>query len=129
MLEGVLCNIMARPGITHQSLLEHYKAVLQPMALLDLLEVNPEAPSPGYVHFDCFDGLFFFRKALVDLGCVRKKTLVKSARPSLFSPRASSEARPRTEDPDTVFYEPTLSCCLRLSQALPNERHWNYCLK
>lgn len=40
MLEGVLCLIMSRPGITHQALVEHYKAVLQPMALLDLVEVN-----------------------------------------------------------------------------------------
>lgn len=45
MLEGVLCHIMSRPGITHQALVEHYKAVLQPMALLDLVEVNAEAPS------------------------------------------------------------------------------------
>uniref|UniRef100_H3CS41 Uncharacterized protein n=1 Tax=Tetraodon nigroviridis TaxID=99883 RepID=H3CS41_TETNG len=93
MLEGVLCSIMSRPGVTHQALLEHFRAVLQPMALLDLLE------------------------ALVDMGCVLRKTLVKSAKPSLF------------EDPDSVYYEPTLSCCLRLGQALPNERHWNYCLK
>lgn len=110
MLEGVLCSIMSRPGITHQTLLEHYKAVLQPMALLELLE------------------------ALVDMGCVLKKTLVKSAKPSLFSPPArprpsTAEARPGMEDPGAVYYQPTLSCCLRLSQALPNERHWNYCLK
>ncbi|CAF88856.1 unnamed protein product, partial [Tetraodon nigroviridis] len=38
MLEGVLCSIMSRPGVTHQALLEHFRAVLQPMALLDLLE-------------------------------------------------------------------------------------------
>lgn len=58
MLEGVLCNIMSRPGITHQTLLEHYKAVLQPMALLDLLEVKAGAPSGGRVNFGSFDALF-----------------------------------------------------------------------
>lgn len=73
-------------------------------------------------------------QALVDMGCVLQKTLVKSAKPSLFSPPArprpsTAEARPGMEDPGAVYYQPTLSCCLRLSQALPNERHWNYCLK
>lgn len=63
MLEGVLCNIMSRPGITHQTLLEHYKAVLQPMALLDLLEVKAGAPPPGgvqagFVRLGSSDGLF-----------------------------------------------------------------------
>lgn len=45
MLEGVLCHIMSRPGITHQTLVEHYKTVLQPMALLDLVEVSADATS------------------------------------------------------------------------------------
>lgn len=49
MLEGVLCSIMSRPGITHQTLLEHYKAVLQPMALLDLLEVKAQAPKLAFL--------------------------------------------------------------------------------
>lgn len=56
MLEGVLCNIMSRPGITHQTLLEQYRAVLQPMALLDLVEVKAEAPSGGVQAR--FDALF-----------------------------------------------------------------------
>lgn len=45
MLEGVLCHIMSRPGITHPTLVEHYKTVLQPMALLDLVEVSAGSPS------------------------------------------------------------------------------------
>lgn len=40
MLEAVLYNIMSRPGLTQQTLLETYKDVLQPMALLDLVQVN-----------------------------------------------------------------------------------------
>lgn len=71
------------------------------------------------------------------MDCVVKKTLVKSAKPSLFSRPAappapstpSTRAGLRAEAPDTVYYEPTLGCCLRLAQVLPNERHWNYCLK
>lgn len=40
MLEAVLYNIMSRPGLTQQTLVETYKDVLQPMALLDLVQVN-----------------------------------------------------------------------------------------
>lgn len=40
MLEGVLCHIMSRPGITQQTLMEHFEPVLQPTALLDLVQVR-----------------------------------------------------------------------------------------
>ncbi|XP_070771379.1 general transcription factor 3C polypeptide 1 [Enoplosus armatus] len=106
MLEAVLYHVMSRPGLTQQTLVEHYKDVLQPMAVLDLVQV------------------------LIDLGCLTKKTLVKCPKPSLFARsvhRTTSETKAKIEEPDTVFYEPTISCCLRLSQVLPNERHWNYC--
>uniref|UniRef100_A0A3B4UME3 Ral transcription factor IIIC subunit 1 n=1 Tax=Seriola dumerili TaxID=41447 RepID=A0A3B4UME3_SERDU len=107
MLEATLYHIMSRPGLTQQTLVEHYKDVLQPMAVLDLMQ------------------------ALIDMGCVTKKTLVKGPKPSLFT-RSVHQTRRETdvkiEEPDTVFYEPTISCCLRLSQVLPNERHWNYCI-
>ncbi|XP_041790222.1 general transcription factor 3C polypeptide 1 [Chelmon rostratus] len=107
MLEAVLYHIMYRPGLMQQTLVEHYKDVLQPMAVLDLVQ------------------------ALIDMGCVTKKTLVKTPKPSLFA-RSGQQTRSETnvtiEEPDTVFYEPTISCCLRLSQVLPNERHWNYCI-
>lgn len=45
MLEGVLCHIMSRPGITQQTLMEHFEAVLQPMAMLDLVQVNVNTPT------------------------------------------------------------------------------------
>ncbi|KAM9363755.1 general transcription factor 3C polypeptide 1 [Symphorus nematophorus] len=104
MLEALLYHIMSRPGITQQTLVEHYKDVLQPMAVLDLVQ------------------------ALLDMGCVTKKTLVKVPKPSLFSRpvhQTRSETKVKLEEPDTVFYEPTISCVLRLAQVLPNERHWN----
>ncbi|XP_072240808.1 general transcription factor 3C polypeptide 1 isoform X2 [Leuresthes tenuis] len=104
MLEAILYHIMSRPGLTQQTLVEHYKDVLQPVAVLDLMQ------------------------ALTDLGCVTKKTLIKEPKPSLFA-RSEHQTRSETnvtvEEPDTVFYEPTISCCLRLCQVLPNERHWN----
>ncbi|KAM4595765.1 general transcription factor 3C polypeptide 1 [Fundulus diaphanus] len=103
MLEAVLYHIMARPGLTQQALLGHYKDILQPVAVLDIVQ------------------------ALIDLGCVTKRTLVKAPKPSLFSRPAATnrETAAVTEQPDTVFYEPTVSCCLRLCRLLPNERHWN----
>ncbi|KAF7662374.1 hypothetical protein LDENG_00237400 [Lucifuga dentata] len=104
MMESVLYHIMSRPGLTQQALLEHYKGILQPMAVMDLLQ------------------------ALIELGCVSKRALVKAPKPSLFSHSAGQtrgQTEVRVEEPDTVFYEPTISCCLRLAQVLPNERHWN----
>ncbi|XP_029312111.1 general transcription factor 3C polypeptide 1 isoform X2 [Cottoperca gobio] len=107
MLEAINYHVMYRPGLTQQSLVEHYKDVLQPMAVLDLVQ------------------------ALIDIGCVTKKTLIKAPKPSLFTRSAhptSSHTKVTMEEPDSVFYEPTISCCLRLGQMLPNERHWNCCL-
>ncbi|XP_030595893.1 general transcription factor 3C polypeptide 1 [Archocentrus centrarchus] len=107
MLEAVLYHIMSRPGLTHQALVEHYKDVLQPVAVLDLV------------------------KTLIEMGCVTKKTLVKGPKPSLFTRAAHltrGEAEVKLEEPDTVFYVPTISCCLRLCRVLPNERTWNCCL-
>ncbi|XP_029009118.1 general transcription factor 3C polypeptide 1 [Betta splendens] len=105
MLEAVLYHIMSRPGLTQQTLMQHYTDVLQPVALLELVQ------------------------ALLDLGCVTKRTLRKSPKASLFScsVNQTSGTGAQMEEPDAVFYEPTVSCCLRLSQLLPNERHWNQC--
>ncbi|MED6289868.1 hypothetical protein CHARACLAT_007371, partial [Characodon lateralis] len=105
MLEAVLYHIMSRPGLTQSALLKHYKDALQPLAVLDIVQ------------------------ALIDLGCVTKRTLVKDPKPSLFSRSVPTnrEATVTIEEPDTVFYEPTISCCLRLCRVLPNERRWNDC--
>uniref|UniRef100_A0A3Q3AAB1 Ral transcription factor IIIC subunit 1 n=1 Tax=Kryptolebias marmoratus TaxID=37003 RepID=A0A3Q3AAB1_KRYMA len=102
ILEAILFHIMSRPGLAQQALLDHYKDVLQPVAVLDLVQ------------------------ALLELGCVTKRTLAKAPKPSLFARSARQTKSEATfEEADTVFYEPTVSCCLRLCQVLPNERHWN----
>ncbi|KAM6939477.1 general transcription factor 3C polypeptide 1 [Xenentodon cancila] len=104
MLEAVLYHIMSRPGLTQQTLVEHYKDLLQPVAVLEIVQ------------------------ALIEMGCVTKKTLIKGPKPSLFSRsdhQSRRETRVKLEEPDAVFYEPTVSCCLRACQVLPNERHWN----
>ncbi|XP_076003891.1 general transcription factor 3C polypeptide 1 isoform X2 [Genypterus blacodes] len=106
MLEGLLHHIMSRPGLTQRAMLEHYKDVLQPVAVMDLIQ------------------------ALVELGCVTRRTLVKAPKPSLFSRsvgQTGGQTGVRADDPDAVFYEPTISCSLRLALVLPNERHWHTC--
>ncbi len=40
MLEAMLYHIMYQPGLTQQTLVDHYKNVLQPMAVLDLVQVK-----------------------------------------------------------------------------------------
>ena len=70
-------------------------------------------------------------QALIELGCVTKRVLVKRPKTSLFSRPAhqtvsDSTAGMGTEEADAVFYEPTVSCCVRLSQVFPNEPDWNY---
>ena len=41
MMEAVLYHIMTRPGIPETCLLQHYQGVLQPVAVLELLQVRP----------------------------------------------------------------------------------------
>ncbi|XP_056136206.1 general transcription factor 3C polypeptide 1-like [Lampris incognitus] len=104
MLEAILYHIMSKPGLTEQTLVEHYKDVLQPVVILDLTQ------------------------ALIELGCVKKRSVIKGPKPSLFSRsagRIGGDTGVGTEDANSVFYEPTISCCLRLAQVLPNEPHWN----
>lgn len=39
MMEGMLHHIMTRPGVPESCLLQHYEGVLQPLAVLELLQV------------------------------------------------------------------------------------------
>ncbi|XP_055763124.1 general transcription factor 3C polypeptide 1-like [Salvelinus fontinalis] len=110
MLEAVLSHIMTRPGLPEHLLLEHYRGVLQPVVVLDLVQ------------------------ALVELGCIKKKYVTRRPKPSLFSRPAAfhtveeervGETGVRPAETTTVFYEPTIDCCLRLGQVLPHEKNWN----
>lgn len=40
MMEAVLYHIMTRPGVPESCLLQHYQGVLQPLAVLELLQVS-----------------------------------------------------------------------------------------
>lgn len=40
MMEAVLYQVMTRPGIPESCLLQHYQGVLQPLAVLELLQVR-----------------------------------------------------------------------------------------
>ncbi|XP_030636150.1 general transcription factor 3C polypeptide 1 [Chanos chanos] len=105
MLEAVLYHVMMQPGIPEPDLFEHYKGVLQPVALLDLLQV------------------------LVELGCVRRRYVLTGRSPSLFSPcdviQVREEGQVRATEDRTAFYEPTVDCCLRLAPVLPHQPNWN----
>ncbi|XP_072514014.1 general transcription factor 3C polypeptide 1 isoform X2 [Salminus brasiliensis] len=105
MLEALLLHIMTHPTIPEPSLLHYYSGVLQPVVILDLLQV------------------------LIELGCVRKRFAVGRPKASLFSRPRAPEVRGQGEVSVTedvvVFYEPTVDCSLRLSQVFPHESNWN----
>lgn len=43
MMEAVLYHVMTRPGVPESCLLQHYQGVLQPIAVLELLQVRAGA--------------------------------------------------------------------------------------
>uniref|UniRef100_A0A8B9Y541 Ral transcription factor IIIC subunit 1 n=1 Tax=Bos mutus grunniens TaxID=30521 RepID=A0A8B9Y541_BOSMU len=101
MMEAVLHHIMTRPGVPESCLLQHYKGVLQPLAVLELLQ------------------------GLETLGCIKKCVLRKPAAASLFSKPPVGEAPLSLDESPVVFYEPTLDCTIRLGRVFPNEVSWN----
>ncbi|XP_073716207.1 general transcription factor 3C polypeptide 1 isoform X4 [Misgurnus anguillicaudatus] len=105
MLESVLLHIMSNPGIRESLVLQHYSQVLQPVIILELLQV------------------------LIDLGCLRKRYTVQQQKPSLFSKPRTPEVKGQTEvrlkDISMAFYEPTVDCTLRLARVFPHEPNWN----
>ncbi|XP_066496947.1 general transcription factor 3C polypeptide 1 [Tiliqua scincoides] len=103
VMEGVLCHIMTKPGITEAALCRHYQGVLQPVAVLEILQ-----------------GLQF-------LGCIRKSYLRKEPAPSLFSSPTSEKETviPKLSDAAEAFYEPTLDCTLKMGRVFPYELNWN----
>lgn len=44
MMEAVLYHVMTKPGVTQAGLLQHYSGVLQPVAVLEILQVHPARP-------------------------------------------------------------------------------------
>ncbi|XP_077094311.1 general transcription factor 3C polypeptide 1 isoform X3 [Siphateles boraxobius] len=105
MLESLLLHVMSSPALRESVLLQHYSQVLQPVVVLDLLQV------------------------LIDLGCVRKRFTVQPPKPSLFSkprvPQVKGHAEVSLRDAGTAFYEPTVDCILRLARVFPHELNWN----
>ncbi|XP_067296540.1 general transcription factor 3C polypeptide 1 isoform X3 [Pseudorasbora parva] len=105
MLESLLLHIMSSPALRECVLLQHYRQVLQPVVILELLQV------------------------LVDLGCVRKRYTVQPSKPTLFSkpgvPQVKGQAEVRLRDAGSAFYEPTVDCVLRLARVFPHELNWN----
>uniref|UniRef100_A0A8C3RQ57 General transcription factor IIIC subunit 1 n=1 Tax=Chelydra serpentina TaxID=8475 RepID=A0A8C3RQ57_CHESE len=94
MMEAVLYHIMTKPGITENTLLQHYMGVLQPVSVLEILQ-----------------GLEAF-------GCIRRFCMKKPSAISLFSqpvPEVELTDSKPSETP-TIFYEPTVDCTLRMGR-------------
>ncbi|KAM5227701.1 general transcription factor 3C polypeptide 1 [Ctenodactylus gundi] len=107
MMEAVLYHVMSRPGIPESCLMQYYQGVLQPVAVLELLQ------------------------GLESLGCIRKRLLRKPPAATLFSQPLVGEVETEAEvplgphDSTVTFYEPTLDCTIRLGCVFPPEVNWN----
>ncbi|KAM6379236.1 general transcription factor 3C polypeptide 1 isoform 2-T2 [Pluvialis apricaria] len=103
MMEAVLYHIMTKPGITEGMLLQHYVGVLQPVAVLEILQ------------------------GLETLGCIRRFYMKKPSLVSLFSQPVTEEQlnNPKLSETPTIYYEPTIDCTLRLGRVFPCEVNWN----
>ncbi|KFQ93192.1 General transcription factor 3C polypeptide 1, partial [Nipponia nippon] len=103
MMEAVLYHIMTKPGITEGMLLQHYTGVLQPVAVLEILQ------------------------GLETLGCIRRFYMKKPSLVSLFSQPVVEEElnNPKLSETPTIYYEPTIDCTLRLGRVFPCEVNWN----
>ncbi|NWH66888.1 TF3C1 factor, partial [Geococcyx californianus] len=103
MMEAMLYHIMTKPGITQATLLQHYMGVLQPVAILEILQ------------------------GLETLGCIRRFYMKKPPLVSLFSQPVVEELlnNPKLSETPTIYYEPTIDCTLRLGRVFPSEGNWN----
>ncbi|KAM6249709.1 general transcription factor 3C polypeptide 1 isoform 2-T2 [Porphyrio hochstetteri] len=103
MMEAVLYHIMTKPGVTEGMLLQHYVGVLQPVAVLEILQ------------------------GLEALGCIRRFYMKKPPLVSLFSQPVVEEnlESPKLSQSPTIYYEPTIDCTLRLGRVFPSEVNWN----
>ncbi|KFQ15340.1 General transcription factor 3C polypeptide 1, partial [Leptosomus discolor] len=103
MMEAVLYHIMTKPGITEGMLVQHYVGVLQPVAVLEILQ------------------------GLETLGCIRRFYMKKPSLVSLFSQPVTEEQlnNPKLSETPTIYYEPTIDCTLRMGRVFPCEVNWN----
>ncbi|NXA09623.1 TF3C1 factor, partial [Sapayoa aenigma] len=103
MMEAVLYHIMTKPGLTEATLLQHYSGVLQPVAVLEILQ------------------------GLETLGCIRRFYMKKPSPVSLFSQPVVEEElnNPKLSETPTIYYEPTIDCTLRMGRVFPCEVNWN----
>ncbi|KAM3916587.1 general transcription factor 3C polypeptide 1 isoform 2-T2 [Leptodactylus fuscus] len=103
MLEAVLYQVMTKPGITQHTLIQHYNDVLQPVVILELLQV------------------------LEQMGCIKKCFIEKPTKVSLFSKSGIPQLfkKSKLSEDVTIFYEPSIDCTLRLGGIFPSEVNWN----
>uniref|UniRef100_A0A8D2ND38 Ral transcription factor IIIC subunit 1 n=1 Tax=Zonotrichia albicollis TaxID=44394 RepID=A0A8D2ND38_ZONAL len=103
MMEAVLYHVMSKPGVPQAGLLQHYSGVLQPVAVLEILQ------------------------GLETLGCIRRFYMKKPSPVSLFSQPVVDEQlqNPKLSESPTIYYEPTIDCTLRLGRVFPCDMNWN----
>ncbi|RLW01586.1 hypothetical protein DV515_00008012 [Chloebia gouldiae] len=103
MMEAVLYHVMSKPGVPQAALLQHYSGVLQPVAVLEILQ------------------------GLETLGCIRRFYMKKPPPVSLFSQPVVEEQlqNPKLSESPTIYYEPTIDCTLRLGRVFPCDMNWN----
>ncbi|XP_030315833.1 general transcription factor 3C polypeptide 1 isoform X2 [Calypte anna] len=103
MMEAVLYHVMTKPGIPEATLVQHYEGVLQPVAVLEILQ------------------------GLEAVGCIKRFYMKKPSLVSLFSQPVVEEQlnNPKLSETPTVYYEPTIDCTLRLGRVFPSEVNWN----
>uniref|UniRef100_A0A2K5R881 Uncharacterized protein n=1 Tax=Cebus imitator TaxID=2715852 RepID=A0A2K5R881_CEBIM len=99
MREAVLYHIMTRPGIPGSCLLHDYQGALQPVAVLELLQV----------------------RGLPRLSRGWRRTISLFPTPVVEEVEAPSSLG---ENP-MAFYQPTLDYTLRLGHVFPHEVNWN----
>uniref|UniRef100_A0A8C5QIN2 Ral transcription factor IIIC subunit 1 n=1 Tax=Leptobrachium leishanense TaxID=445787 RepID=A0A8C5QIN2_9ANUR len=103
MMEAVLYHIMSKPGITESHLLLHYSSVLQPLVVLELLQV------------------------LENIGCIKKYHIENTTKVSLFSDSVTPQLikKLKLSEDATTFYEPSIDCTIKLGGIFPTEANWN----
>uniref|UniRef100_A0A8C9TEX9 Ral transcription factor IIIC subunit 1 n=1 Tax=Scleropages formosus TaxID=113540 RepID=A0A8C9TEX9_SCLFO len=105
MLEALLFHIMTKPGIPEPMLMEHYRGVLQPVVLLDLLQVIASSLHCAWIINPCSTLIFVIIQVVLGLMAI-PLTLYYFQN-------------------GTPFYEPSVDCCLRLGKVFPHEANWN----
>lgn len=112
MMEAVLYHVMSRPGVPESCLLQHYQGVLQPVAVLELLQVSLRVGGR-------------LGRARVFSRAARAEPAPGSLLPPRPSPGPQSQQPPHTPGPrGPLCVAPATSCCAWAEAATPLGPLW-----